>query len=964
MEQRAFNLASEAGETQRTPKSTPAVSHFESGDLLQGVVDRSRLAAELKSLAATSTSGDCADIRPQVLSLLKKAIGDGRERIREMFFADGAGVLCANRLARLQDAIIEAIHDFALAEVFKASNLSAGEQMAILAVGGYGRGTLAPGSDIDLLFLLPYKQTALGEQVAEYLLYLLWDMGFKVGHASRSIDECVKLAREDFTIRTSILERWLIAGSRKLSDELDARFEAEVVAGTSNEFIAAKLAERDARHAKAGNTRYLVEPNVKEGKGGLRDLHTLFWIAKYHYRADTVDELVKAGVLSRREQRLFAKAEDFLWAVRCHMHFETGKAEERLSFDLQPVIAERLGYNTHPGLRDVERFMKHYFLITKDVGDLTRILCAALEEEQAKEAPGLRGFVRSLRNRAKSIPGTIDFHIDNNRINVANKDVFKTDPVNLIRIFRLAAINDLEYHPDALKLIRRSLRLIDTDLCENAEANSLFLDVLTDRKAPEMHLRRMNEAGVLGRFVPEFGKIVAMMQFNMYHHYTVDEHLLRTIDELSAIEQGERETVLPLSSEIVTTLRDRRVLYVALFLHDIAKGRPEDHSTAGARIARRLCPRFGLDERETELVAWLVEDHLIMSDTAQRRDLSDRKTILDFSERVRTLERLKLLTVLTVCDIRAVGPGVWNGWKGQLLRTLYLETEPTLSGGFTQTSREERLVRARSRLEDRLSDWKPSDREAYIDLHYPNYLLTVSVDEQVRHAGFITEARERDEPLSTRVSTDAFRQVTEIMVLAPDHPRLLSMIAGACAGTGANIVDAQIFTMADGRALDVMLVSREFENDEDELRRADRICDNIRKLLTGRTMTANLIAQRRPPRGVALFEIKPRITVDNSLSNRVTVIEVQGLDRTGLLSDITGALSDLNLDIRSAHIATYGEKIVDAFYVTDLIGMKITSEARIARIEARLKRVFDNPEGEVSSPAVLPSESAFGIPRR
>ena len=481
-----------------------------------------------------------------------------------MLFEDGSGLLCARRISVLQDILIRAISEFALDHVFEAQNLSAAERVAVLAVGGYGRGTLAPGSDIDLLFLLPYKQTALGEQCAEYLLYLLWDLGFKVGHATRSVEECIRLSQADFTIRTAILDRRLIVGNAALFDELSQRYDKEIVAGTSAEFIAAKLAERDARHARSGDTRYLVEPNVKEGKGGLRDLNTLFWIAKYHYGAGTPAELVTAGVLSRREGRIFDKAEDFLWAVRCHLHFLTGKAEERLSFDIQPEIADRLGYSTHPGLREVERFMKHYFLIAKDVGDLTGILCAALEEENAKPPSGMVRLLGSLRSRSRSIPGTLAFQIDNGRINVTSRTVFSDDPVNLIRMFRLAARHELEYHPDALKLVRRSLRLIDAKLRDNAEANSLFIDVLTDRLNPELHLRRMSEAGVLGRFIPDFGRIVAMMQFNMYHHYTVDEHLLRSIDTLSRIERGLYRDKLPLIAGIIGTIKDRTALYLSL----------------------------------------------------------------------------------------------------------------------------------------------------------------------------------------------------------------------------------------------------------------------------------------------------------------------------------------------------------------------------------------------------------------
>lgn len=923
---------------------------------LADVIDTAALQVALDRIGEAG-----GDMRPAVLALLKDVNARGRRAAENLLFADGSGLLCARRISSLQDEIIGAVHRFALRHVFGQPNPSMGERMAILAVGGYGRGTLAPGSDIDLLFLLPYKQTALGEQVAEYLLYLLWDLGLKVGHATRSVEDCVRLSREDFTIRTAILERRLVAGEAALFADLGRRFEAEVSAGTGRAFIVAKLAERDARHRKSGDSRYLVEPNVKEGKGGLRDLHTLFWIAKDHYGVSSRQELVEAGVFSRREERLFARVEDFLWAVRCHMHFLTGKAEERLSFDIQPEIASRLGYNSHPGLTDVERFMKHYFLIAKDVGDLTGIFCAALEEEEAKDTPGLRGFVRSLRQRSRQLPGTLAFRVDHDRITVASRQVFADDPVNLLRIFQLAAHHKLEYHPDALKLIRRSLRLVDGDLRANPEANSLFLDVLTDRTDPELHLRRMNEAGVLGRFLPEFGRIVSMMQFNMYHSYTVDEHLLRTVAEMSRLERGELGAELPVTTSFVRTLRDRVPLYVALLLHDIAKGRPEDHSTAGAAIARELCPRLGLDERETELVEWLVRDHLVLSMTAQQRDLTDRKTIRLFAERVQTLERLKLLTILTVCDIRAVGPGVWNGWKGQLIRTLYAETELVLTGGFSESPRAERTRFARRQLAERLDGWSETEREAALDRHYENYLLTVPIDDQVRHAEFVRGADASGLALAAQTRTDRFRGVTEITVMAPDHPRLVSLIAGACAAAGANIADAQIFTMTDGRALDVVTVNREFADDADELRRAERIRASIEALMNGREPLRRMLAGRRPGRSTASFEVPPRVDVDNGLSNQLTVLEIEGLDRIGLLADLTAAISDLNLDIRSAHISTYGEKVVDVFYVTDLLGLKITGQGRMDRIRRRLTAVFENPEGEMSSASAKPSPVAFGM---
>jgi [protein-PII] uridylyltransferase len=900
---------------------------------LEEMIDGEALRRDLAALAE-SADGSAPELRQAVVGLLKERLAAGRRKAEELLLADGGGTACATRLSHLMDEIVRALYDFASSHVYRSGNPSAAERMAVVAVGGYGRGTLAPGSDIDLLFLLPYKQTPWGEQVVEYMLYVLWDMGLKVGHATRNIDECLRLSRTDVTICTAVLEARFIWGAKPLYDDLVRRFDREVVKDSGQEYIQAKLAERDARHHKAGESRYLVEPNVKDGKGGLRDLHTLFWIAKYHYRVRDSEELVDKGVFTREEFLTFRKADDFLWAVRCHMHFLTGRAEERLLFVILRVIAVRLGYSSHPGLSAVERFMKHYFLVAKDVGDLTRIFCAALEEEQAKQVPGFNRLFLNFSRRKRKIAGTADFIVDNHRINVVDDTVFERDPVNLIRLFWLADRHGLEFHPDAMQLVTRSLGLVTRNLRRDAEANRLFMDVLTSERNPELNLRRMNEAGLLGKLIPDFGKIVAMMQFSMYHHYTVDEHLLRCIGVLSEIEHGEAARLHPVTHGLIRGMKaHRELLYVALLFHDIAKGRPEDHSIAGARVARRVCPHMGLSPADTETVAWLVEQHLTMSMTAQTRDLNDRKTIEDFAAVVQSVERLKMLLVITVCDIRGVGPGVWNGWKGQLLRTLYFETELLLTGGFSEVPRARRVEEARAELAAALADWPVEERTRYLTLPYDNYLLTVDLDNQKRHAEFIREADAAKRALATMVKLHQFEAVTEITVLAPDHPRLLSVIAGACAGAGANIVDAQIFTTSDGRALDSILISREFDHDEDEARRARRIGKLIEDVLSGKTWLPAMIESRtRPKRGSKAFRIDPRVDIRNTLSNRFSVIEVEGLDRPGLLSEITGALSDLSLDIASAHITTFGEKVIDTFYVTDLTGQKVENPTRQAKI--------------------------------
>ena len=915
--------------------------------------DPTRIAADIETLADKFGGRDDA-FRSALAQLLKVELLRARDAAQAVLLKDRHGRRCAERLCFVQDEIIRLLYAAATRHLYRSPVPTGAERMAVVATGGYGRGLMAPESDIDLLFILPYKQTAWGEQVAEAILYCLWDMGLKVGHATRSVDESIRQARGDMTIRTAILETRFLTGDQALYDELVERFDREVVQGTAAEFVTAKLAEREERHRRAGQSRYLVEPNVKDGKGGLRDLHTLFWIAKYVYRVRGTDELLKRGVFDSREYRTFRRCADFLWSVRCNMHFLTGRPEERLSFDIQREIAVRLGYTSHPGMQDVERFMKHYFLIAKDVGDLTAILCAKLEDQQAKPEPVLSRMMARLRPgvRKRRVPESDDFIVDNNRINLAAPDVFKHDPINLIRIFRLAQKNNLAFHPDAMRAVTRSRRLIGAQVRENPEANRLFMEILTSNDA-ETVLRRMNETGVLGQFIRAFGRIVSMMQFNMYHHYTVDEHLLRCIGFLQEIERGGNEE-FALASDLMRKIRpeNRAVIYITTLLHDIAKGRPEDHSIAGAKVARRLCPRLGFNATDTALIAWLIEQHLTMSTVAQSRDLSDRKTIENFAAVVQSVEQMKLLTILTTADIRGVGPGVWNGWKAQLLRTLYYETEPVLTGGFSEVNRTQRIEAAQAEFQAALKEWPDQDLNAYIARHYPAYWLKVDLPRKLRHARFLKSAEEGGHKLAINVGFDEARGVTELTILANDHPWLLSIIAGACASAGANIVDAQIYTTTDGRALDTIAISREYDRDEDEGRRATRIGDMIEQVLEGKLRLPDVVAHRVASKGKPKpFVVEPEVVINNQWSDRHTVIEVSGLDRPGLLYQLTTAISKLDLNIASAHVSTFGERARDVFYVTDLLGDQITAPTRQAAIKRALIHLLTDTTRTVS-PAV------------
>ncbi len=889
------------------------------------------IAAQLRGLEAENTLA----LRNKASTLLRAHLKTMHTEAERRLFEDGDGTGCAIFLSEAEDEIIRGL--FACAS--KVIGPPPGN-ISIIAVGGYGRGTLAPGSDVDLLFLVPDAQSDAVNKLVEFILYALWDARQKVGHATRTIEDCIKLARSDNTINTAMLEARFIAGDATQFANMVQRYRQSVVQKNAKSFVTDKLAERDQRHAKYGESRYSVEPDIKDGKGGLRDLNTLFWIAKFLFNANSTEELSQNGVFTKDELHRFQKCENFLWVVRCHLHFLTKRGEDKLTFDHQAELAGRLGYKAHGGLRHVERFMKHYFLIAKEVGSLTRIFCASLEARHLKDAPSLARMFGKLLPKAGSQKLPRSFRMEAGRIDINTGDVFEKDPVNLIRIFTLAAEQGAEIHPDALKALRLSLRLIDDKLRHNDEARAAFLECLVGSGDPESLLRSMNEAGVLGRFIPEFGHVVAMMQFNMYHHYTVDEHLLRTVGVLRAIETGSLKEDHPLSAVLFPTLTSRRALYVAGLLHDVAKGRPEDHSIAGERMALDICPRLGLSPAETETVAWLIRWHLLMSETAQMRDLNDYKTILDFTKTVQSPERLKLLLILTVADIRAVGPGVWNGWKGQLLRTLYAEAEPVLTGGHTATTRKERLLYAQSLLRSKLPpETTDGDFASITQRHYDAYWLTVPVEQQLRHLDLMKRATPRD--VTTDVRSDAFTAVTELTVYAPDHPRLLATITGACAAANANIIGAQIFTTTEGMALDTILLQREFTGEQDEQRRAKRVAEVVTRALRGQVRLKDALAQaKKPEYRVGAFQVEPRVIIDNTSSNKQTVIEVNGLDRVGLLHQLTDALFQLNLNIASAHITTFGEKAVDVFYVTDLTGAKIETESRIKRIEASLLAVL------------------------
>ena len=867
-----------------------------------------------------------------MLEQLRGALADSREARREGFEAGGPVEDVVRGTCDDVDTLVGGLLDLARERVYPVANPTTGDRFAVAAVGGYGRAEMAPFSDIDLLFLIPYKRTPSVEQAVEFLLYKLWDLGLKVGHSTRTERECLRACAQDLTICTAMLESRLLWGEGETFASLWHRMRREMLAYNGLAFVEAKLAERDARHRREGDSRYLLEPNVKEGKGGLRDLHTLQWIGRFLYQIDDLSGFVDHGLLDRQTCQRFVQARQYFWRVRCHLHYVAGRAEERLTFDVQPEIARRMGYRDRPGSRGVERFMKRYYLHAKSTGALTRIVLAALEDQQ-KHRPRLR--LPRLGLGPKHIDG---FVVQGDRIGVDDPQLFAREPLAMLRLFRMAQTRKLDIHPAALQAVTRNLERFGADERKALEAGRLFLEMLTDPNEPALTLRRLNESGLLGRLLPEFRRIVGQMPYNLYHHYTVDEHSIFAVETLARIERGDFAKDLPLATELMRKLASRTELYLAALLHDIGKGRAEDHSVVGERLVRRIGPRLGLSEAETDTLAWLVRHHLILSKAAFRRDIEDAKTAADLSATVQSPERLRLLLVLTVVDVRAVGPGVWTAWKAQLLRDVFHEVEAVLATGSLDGRRARRVAEAKEGLRARLTDFDAERLDVWFARHDPRYWLAFDPEMLERHARLAAAADAQRHLFTQDWRQDKDRGLTELFLYVPDHPGLFMKVAGALAVSGASIVGARIFTTTDGMALDTFdIVGAKDGQPITEPVRLRRIETHIEHALAGEIGLDRALAGRQSlPKRAAVFTVEPRVFIDNEASRTYTVLEVNGRDRPGLLYDVAKALLDCGVMIATAQVATYGERVVDVFYVRDVFGLKITSESRQRRIRQRL----------------------------
>jgi [protein-PII] uridylyltransferase len=805
---------------------------------------------------------------------------------------------------------------------------------ALIATGGYGRAELAPFSDVDMLIVTDEAVPLSVRRWIESLHAICWQSGIRLSYAVRSLPDCQAALQEDLHFMTSLLEKRHLYGDKKLSRQLSKIYDQYLHETGVGTLIAAKLTERDARHRKHGDSRALLQPNIKESKGGLRDLQNLFWLATLTGGARTARDMVRKKMLTVDEARLLGHAHMFFWRIRCHLHALAGRADDRLSFDVQPEIALRMGYDDPaPNLR-AERFMRDYFRMANDTGYLTRILCTLLES-RAASGGATAGSKKIALSETEG-----GFALLQNRLLPAAKDMFEKSPSEMVRIFRISQTSGFDIHPDALRQIREILARSPKVIQNNPDALAVLREIILDRKKSAQTLRRMNEAALMTAIIPDFANVFAHMQYDMYHVFTADEHIINAIDMLHRIENGELQREAPVSTQLFGQIHSRRALYFAMLFHDMAKGTGGAHAAKGAEIARRMCPKFGLDPAETETAAWLVEYHLLMTMTAFKRDLSDPKTVADFAAAVQSPERLKLLAILTAADVLAVGPGRWNNWKAGLLRDLYSRTQHILTGtpdmfddAQATTMRQKsvrRLIGDKTAALRYLADRAPAD---FWHSFAPETL-----------AGFISaldkNAGMKEQATVVRVLPAPAQDFTEVFVFTPDRKGLFATLAGALSAAGASIAAARIFTLPDGMALDVFQVQDLQGHAYDNAAFMQR---TVKAALAGTLDITAEIAQHQKnlPRRGQNFRVVPQVILDNNASNSHTVVEVTGKDRPGFLYAITSGLSALGLQISAAKITTFGSRAMDVFYVKDSFGLKVVHAEKLTRIETTLKNILD-----------------------
>lgn len=803
------------------------------------------------------------------------------------------------------------------------------QKHSLIATGGYGRNELFPHSDIDILVLLsPANPSDYQHQLSSFCNFL-WDIGLKPGLSTRDISECLLAAQDDQTVFTALLEMRLITGNSELFSELKSQVNSEKL-WPSEHFFPAKMAEQEKRYAKYHDTAYNLEPNIKEGPGGLRDLQVISWVFKRHYNAASLRELIKYGFLPKSEYDNLITARDILWRLRFALHNLTNRCEDRLIFDYQRELASQFGYIDQNDQPDVEQFMQFYFKTVVDIERLNEMLLQLLNER-----------LISNKESLAPVPITANFSSIDGYLEVSNKDVFQKQPLALLEIFLL-----LQQSPSlkgirasTIRLIRKNLSLIDENFRHDKQANRLFIDILRQPRGITSQLKRMNRYGVLAAYLPDFANIVARMQYDLFHIYTVDEHTLFVIRNLRRFSLARHNKELPFCNNIFLLIAKPDILYIAALFHDIAKGRGGDHSSLGETIARNFCLQHDLSTHDTKVITWLVRNHLLMSMTAQRKDISDPDVIHTFALQVGSIEYLNYLYLLTVADIRATNPSLWNAWKDALLKELYISTHQALHRGLQNPiARSERVQENKKEASDellKLGISKANIKQSWQHLS-DDYFLRYSADEIAWHTIAIAACQDNELPL-VLLRPQTQRGSAEIFVYTRNEALLFSICTATLDQLGLTILDARIITTADQYVLNSFQVLEQSGEAINDLYREVHICTSLRHGLIAKKVktSKNIHKQSRQARH---FPIETSITFLEDPSHKHTIIEVITTDRAGLLSTIGRAFTELDIQLHDAKITTIGSRAEDMFYITDQQSLPIIDEDRQQQLRNTMLR--------------------------
>ncbi|HVO22876.1 MAG TPA: [protein-PII] uridylyltransferase [Candidatus Margulisiibacteriota bacterium] len=850
--------------------------------------------------------------------------------------------------------------DHLICSLFDAANAVYAERFSrldqrctIVAQGGYGRAELNPCSDIDLLFLYPHKREPYIEYVSERILYTLWDTRLTVGNAMRNVRECVKLAAQDFKVKTALLDARYLCGDQLLFGDFAAAMERDVLKRNAERFFKEKLDENRERHERYGDSVYILEPQLKDGEGGLRDLHTALWMAKVKFKTNSIAELVQKGVITEREQEELESARDFLFRVRNALHFLSGEHQDRLTFEYQERIAADLGFRDTPTRKGVELFMRTYYL---NAATINRFADEIIERCLERRRPYF-GFGRA---RTRDIrPGvTISYGV----LSVSRAEVLREDPSNMIRIFGDTQRHGVTMSNSTKRLVRAHLHLIDDVQRRHPAMVAAFFEVLHGKQHVYETLLEMHRTGVLGAFLPEFGALLCMVLHDLYHTYTVDEHSLRGVHELERLRAGAYKGIAPMLTGVMREVDRVDILFLGMILHDIGKGHGGGHSERGAQMIEDIAERLHLNTDDANQLRFLVAAHLNMSHLAQRRDIHDQRLIIEFAKRVETLDNLKKLYLLTFADMRAVGPKIWNNWHDMLLSELYLNTLDVFEReAFVEEDHLERVARVKQRIAAAVNGARP-EHEVQVFLNdMPDRYFLGMAEESILHHLQLVASLDGD-PSITEVKHYPEREFSEFTVVTRDRPGLFSMITGVLLAHGMDILGASINTSHTGVALDIFRISH---GDQAEAvqrpQRWERLQGNLDKVLKGELDVERLVAESKRPSILGkrfVPRVPTEIEVDNEVSEHFTVLDVYTQDRAGVLFAITNSLFHLGLSIHLAKISTNVDQVLDVFYVTDADGKKIVDAERLGHIRNEIfARLAENARAqELTAPPGPPQE--------